>query len=78
MGIGAAGHRSNDDALVQERGDAREALTDFDAGDDVLDRIELAADFAGSVGLDLPHVLMGRSAPQEDIDYRLMLRFAGL
>jgi hypothetical protein len=37
-----------------------------------LDRFELAANLAGSVGLDVEHVLMGRSARQEDVDDRLV------
>ena len=35
--------------------------------------LKLAADLRGGLGLDLPHVLVRRSAAQEDVDHRLWL-----
>ena len=57
-------------------GDAREQFANVDAGDVGVDRIELAADFARGVGLDVPHVQVGRAAGQIDVDDRLVLRAA--
>ena len=47
-------------------------LADLNAGDVGLDRIELAADLLRRLGLDLPHVLVGWAAAEEDIDERLV------
>ena len=74
--VAAAGadDRADDDALVHAGGHAREDLADLDAGDVGGDRLELAADFGRGVGLDVPHILVRRSAAQEDVDDRLVPR----
>ena len=56
----------------------REQLADLDAGHVGLDRLELAADLARGVGLEVPHVLVRRPAGQVDVDDRLVLRAAAL
>ena len=49
----------------------RQVLADLDAGHVRGDRLELAADLAGRVGLQVPGVLLGRPAPHEQQDARL-------
>src|SRR4029077_13325882 len=63
-----AGDGANDDAFVHDAGDAREDFADLDAGDVGGDRLELRAKRARRLGLDLPHILVGRPAAKIDID----------
>src|SRR5262249_14533633 len=51
-----------------------EDLADLDARDVRVDRAELPADLARGVHLEVPHVLVGRSTTEEDIDDRLVRR----
>src|SRR6185437_1637125 len=52
-------------------------LADADARDLCLDGLELAANLCGSLGFQVPHILMRRAAVQVDIDDGLVLRAAG-
>src|SRR5207253_5019437 len=63
---------ADDGELVHQAGDTREDLADLDAGHRGGDRLELAADLGGGLGLDLPQVLVGRAAAEEDVDDRLV------
>src|SRR5262249_51797590 len=74
VAAGGAHDRADDDALVHQPGDAREDLADLDARDVRVDRAELPADLARGVHLEVPHVLVGRSTTEEDIDDRLVRR----
>ena len=75
----AADHRPQHRGLVHRLGDLRETLADLDAWNIRRDRLERTADVLGGLGLDLPHVLVRRTATQEDVDHRLVvhLRLAG-
>src|SRR5205823_413456 len=64
--------RADEGELVGQGGDLREALADLDAGDGRADRLELAADLGRGVGLEVPHVLVGWAAAEEDVDHRLV------
>src|SRR5207237_4193127 len=50
----------------------RENLADLNPRDVGGDRLELAADLAGRIRLQVPHVLVGRAAGEEDVDDRLV------
>src|SRR5882672_2677893 len=63
-----ADHGPDDRELVHDLRHAREELADLDAGDVGPDGPQLAADFGGRVRLQVPHVLVGRTARQEDHD----------
>src|SRR5262249_950476 len=58
--------------LVGHLGDAGERLADLDAGDFRVDRLELAANLLRRFRLDVPHILVGRAAAEEDVDERLV------
>ena len=61
--VGRADDRANGDELVHGLRHARQELTDLDALDVGLDRLELAADFRRRVHLQVVHVLVrGRAA----------------
>jgi hypothetical protein len=47
-------------------------FADVDAGDIRANRIKLAANFGGRIGFEIDHILMRRSAGQEDHDDRLV------
>src|SRR5262249_16740852 len=61
-------HGANDGELVHHGRYLREYFADLNARHASRDGLELAADFLGSVGLDLPHILMRRAASKEDVD----------
>ena len=70
--IGDADHRANKYRLIGNLGDPGEALADLDPRNIGLNRLELATDLGGSLGLDIPHVLVRRSTPQKHMDHCLM------
>ena len=72
MAVGTAGDRADDDALVHVLGHAREDFADLQAVDVGLDRAELAADFGRRFHLEVPHILVRRSAAEKDVDDRFM------
>src|SRR5262249_49905708 len=53
--------------------DLRKYLTNLNPGNLGRNRLELAADLDGRLGLDVPHVLVRRPATQEDVDHRFVL-----
>jgi hypothetical protein len=63
---------ADEDALVGDSGDLRERLANLDASDLGRDRLELAADLLRGVGLEVPHILVGRPAAEEDVDDRFV------
>ena len=71
MSAGRADDGAEDGELIHLGGDAREDLADLDAVDAGGDGAKLTPYLAGSLGLDVPHVLVRRSAAQDDIDNRL-------
>ncbi len=74
---GRADNRANDSELGHERSDPREHLANLNAGDRGRDWLELAANLDGRLGLDVPHVLMGRAAGQKNVDDGFMPRWYG-
>ena len=64
---GADGNES-----LHHRGDSRKQFANLDAGNRGLDGPQLAANLRRRIDFDVPHILMGRPARQEDIDDRLM------
>ena len=75
--LGAAvGHRPDDRELVGVGREPRQVVADADAGHVRGDRPELAADPLGGVGLEVPEVLAGRAAPEEEEDARPRLAAA--
>ena len=75
VAVGHADDGPDDRRLVHHLRDPREDLADLDAGDVGGDRLELAPDLGGGLGLDVPHVLVRRPAAEEDVDHRLVRRF---
>ena len=72
--VAVAAHDGSDDGiLVRELREPRKVLADLDAGDVGGDGFEFAADLRRGVHLQVEHVLMARSARQEDHDDRLVL-----
>ena len=70
---------AHDRQLVGDGGDAGQDIGDLDTGGLGRDGIEVAADFRGRVGLDVPHVLVRLTAESEqedtvDVPHRLALR----
>ena len=78
MTIGATSDRANDHALVHDPGHALKDFADLDAIDVGLNRLKLAADLLRRFGLDVPHILMGRTTGQVDVDDRLVLGASAL
>ena len=73
----SADHRADDRILVGHLRQARHMFANFDAGHIGRDRLELAAHFRRSVGLEVEHVLVRRPAGEEHHNDRFMrLRFA--
>ena len=68
----AADDRADRHELVHHSRNPREQLADLDPRHVRLDGLELAADLARRIRLDIPHVLMRRPARQEDVDDRLV------
>ena len=73
--IDAADHGTNDGAAIHDADDAGENTADHDDVYAGGDGPEPATGFLRRVGLDLPRVLMRRSAAQEDVDDRLVAGF---
>ena len=69
-----ADQRANDRKLVHHGGHARHHLADLDTGHIRVDGIELAANFRRRIGFQIEHILMRRSAGQEDHDHRFVRR----
>ena len=66
--------RADDGVLVGAGGEARQMFADLHAGPlSGGDRLELAADLGGCVGLEVEHVDVARRAGEEDEDHRLRL-----
>ena len=65
----ARNDRAEDRISVHPGGDARKDFANLDAGHAGGDRFELATNFAGSICLDVPHVLVRRPAAQKHIDH---------
>ena len=65
--------RADEGEFVRHLRHARQLLADLNAGDVRFDGTELAAVFGGCVGLHVPHVLVRRTARQEDHDDRLVI-----
>ena len=63
---------SNHHGLIHPLSELREDLANLDTGNVRRDRTEFASDFRGSLRLDFPHVLMRRTATEEDIDQTLV------
>ncbi len=68
----ASDDAANHGGLVHQTGELRKDFADFDSWHIRFDRLELAANFAGSFGLDVPHVLVRRTTRQENVDDRLV------
>jgi len=69
----AADDGADDGILVGQLRQLRQMLADLDARDVGGDGLELTADLRRGVHLQVEHVLMARSARQEDHDDRLVL-----
>src|SRR5262249_42988903 len=69
--------RANNCTLVHACGELREHFADPDTRHAGVDRLELAADLDGRLGLDVPQVLVGRAAAEEDVDDGLLARGGG-
>ena len=63
---------ADNDALIHDARDARKHFGDLDAGNIGFDRVKFAANLARRFGLDLPHVLVGRSTAEVDVDDRFV------
>ena len=69
----ATHHGPQDDRLVHDLGYLGKTLPDLDTRNIGGDRLEWATNFLWRFGLDLPHVLMGRTTAEEDVDDRLVV-----
>jgi len=72
----AVADRADEGYTIGHCGELGEELADFHAGHDGFDRVVFAADFGGGVGLEVPHVDVGRAARQKDVDDRLVRALA--
>ena len=68
----ASDHGADDRKLVHASRQLRKDLADLQARDVCVDRPKLAADLAGGIRLEVPHVLMGRTTGEEDVDQRFV------
>jgi hypothetical protein len=64
-------HRPDDRQPVHLGGELGQVLADPDPGDRRVDRVELAADAVGGLGLHVEGVVLPESAAQQDHDHRL-------
>ncbi len=64
------GERADDRELIGPGGEAGQVLADPDAGGGGVDRVELAADALGGVGLHVEGVEVAEAAGEEDQDHR--------
>src|SRR5262249_12124412 len=69
---GSAHHRADDREFVHHPRDFRKDLADLDSRYARGDGFKLPANLFGSLSLDVPYVLVRRTAAQEDIDDRLV------
>jgi hypothetical protein len=70
---------SNHHGLIHPLCELGEDLANLDTGNVRRDRTEFASDFRGSLRLNFPHVLVWRTATEENIDQTLVRTlFAGL
>ncbi len=71
--------RTHEGKLIGHCRDLGEAFANLNAGHFRANRLELTANFGRCFGFDLPHILVGRAAAQEDVDYRFVggSRFRG-
>ena len=63
-------HRADDRQLIGPRREAGEMLADLDAGHGRRDRLELAADLVGRLGLHVERVVLPQPAAEQDHDHR--------
>ena len=63
--------RADDRQLVRVPGDLRQLIANLNARNHRRDRLELAADAVGGLGLEIERVLLRRPAPEIDQDARL-------
>lgn len=63
---------ANDHGLVHALGEEGKNFADLDARDIGWDGAKFAANFRGCIRLDFPHILMGRSTTEEDVDNGFM------
>jgi hypothetical protein len=79
VSVFATDNGSNHHGLIHPLSELGEDLADLDTGNVRCDRTEFATDFRGSLRFDFPHVLMGRTATEENVDQTLVRAFfAGL
>ena len=76
MGSLGSDDAANKSELVGYLREEGKLFADLDAWDVRADRPKLAAILGGCLGLEIPHVLMRRSAGQEDHDDRLVINAA--
>ena len=69
-----ADQRADHDQLVHVARQTRKRFANLDSGDVGVDWFEFAADFLGSAGLEIDHVLVRRPARQEDHNDRFVRR----
>ena len=70
-------HRPDHGELIHHPGHLREQFADLNPGNIGRDRFKLSPDAGGGLHLEIPHVLVGRAACQEDHDNGLVIeRFA--
>ena len=72
MSTVASNHGSDHGRTIHQRRQFRKDLTDLNARHVGRDWSKLPTDFGRSVRLNLPHVLMGWSTSQEDVDNRFV------
>ena len=81
MAVFAADNRSDNGRLIHESCKLGKDFADLDSRHIGWYRSELATDFRGSVGLDVPHVLVRRSTTEKNLNERfiwialLLIRF---
>src|SRR5579862_5629200 len=73
----ASDNRTDDGETLHHRRHFRKQLTDLNAGNACLNRIEFAANVRGRVHFQIPHVLMRRPAREENVDdaFAILRRF---
>ena len=64
-------HGPNDRELISPLGKQRKVLANLDSGSVGRNRLELTSHFAGSVGFEVPGVLMSGTSPHEQQNARL-------
>ena len=72
--VETADQRAHRDELVHVRRQPRHQFADINAGNTSRDRLKLAANLGGGLGLEVEHVEMRRSTRKEDHDHRFFRR----